>query len=499
MIPLLAGDLRPRPPTSRTRLFSRVALFDIAWAGISPLLAFLVRDGTINRLDLVTIYCAIALVVSLVAFQWFKISAPIAGFFSVHDASKIAQACLVSVALTTVVLFTFTRLEDAPRSIPIIHLLVLAGGLFFQRALYRIAAIPYAARRARSVHGRAENILIVEASRLAWFFSKMVEEFSAGDVRIVAILDERSELHHRSLNGYSIIGAPAQLAKIIDEYATHGVEIHKVVMATHPDSLRPFLWEDIQRTCAARHVGIEWLYDRFLILPQGPTQVGDLAPAYEQTRWIGSGPYWAIKRLLDVAIAAFAMIIAAPLALAVALLVFIDVGHPIVFWQQRIGHRGRSLHVYKFRTMRANFDRHGRRIAESGRTSPLGRLLRRNRLDEIPQLFNILTGGMSLVGPRPLLPVDQPKNVSVRLQVRPGLTGLAQINGGKLLSPEEKDALDEWYVQHASLWLDAKIIVRTFIVIMRGDRRNEPEISAALAERSLRAEPTTRPAVQPST
>jgi lipopolysaccharide/colanic/teichoic acid biosynthesis glycosyltransferase len=169
----------------------------------------------------------------------------------------------------------------------------------------------------------------------------------------------------------------------------------------------------------------------------------------------------------------------------VAVLVLIDVGVPIVFWQQRIGYRGRPLRVYKFRTMRSPFDRSGQPIPEANRLSLLGRLLRWNHLDEIPQLFNILLGSMSLVGPRPLLPVDQPKDIRLRHQVRPGLTGLAQINGGTSLSADEKSALDEWYIERASLFLDTKIILRTIWVMIRGNPRNHAEISVALAERRM--------------
>jgi hypothetical protein len=155
----------------------------------------------------------------------------------------------------------------------------------------------------------------------------------------------------------------------------------------------------------------------------------------------------------------------------------------VVFWQQRVGRLGRALHVYKFRTMKAPFDKVGAPIPEDRRLSSLGRFLRATRLDEIPQLCNIFTGGMSIVGPRPLLPVDQPKGFSVRLQVSPGLTGLAQICGGKNITVEEKDALDELYVKHNSLLLELKIMFLTAWVMVRGDRRNESLIAAALAEK----------------
>ena len=130
------------------------------------------------------------------------------------------------------------------------------------------------------------------------------------------------------------------------------------------------------------------------------------------------------------------------------------------------------------------YDRQGNAVADS-RTSRLGIFLRKIRVDEIPQLLNILSGHMSLIGPRPLLPIDQPENIGVRLQVRPGLTGLAQIHGGKLLTPEEKDVLDDWYIRHASFRLDLYILARTVWVILGGDRRNEQAIRTAQQDRHI--------------
>src|ERR1043165_7653963 len=126
-------------PSSRMRLFSRLSPFDCFWAGVSPILAFLIRDGAINRIDIVIIYCATALAASLIAFQWFKISSPISEFFSFHDAFTVAKACLTTTALTAVVLFVFTRLDEAPRSVPVIHFLLLGGGLIAVRALARLS------------------------------------------------------------------------------------------------------------------------------------------------------------------------------------------------------------------------------------------------------------------------------------------------------------------------------------------------------------------------
>ena len=129
MLPLIANDLRAKLPSSRARIFSRIAPFDVVWAGASPVLAFLIRDGAIVHFDAVVRYGCVAVVISFIVFQWFKISSPLPNFFSMRDAITVAAACLTAVALTTVILFIFTRLDEAPRSIPIMHFLILGFGL----------------------------------------------------------------------------------------------------------------------------------------------------------------------------------------------------------------------------------------------------------------------------------------------------------------------------------------------------------------------------------
>jgi lipopolysaccharide/colanic/teichoic acid biosynthesis glycosyltransferase len=156
-----------------------------------------------------------------------------------------------------------------------------------------------------------------------------------------------------------------------------------------------------------------------------------------------------------------------------------------VFWQQRVGRNGAPLYLYKFRTLQTLFDRQTKERRLAQEPSAIGRFLQTTRLDELPQLWNIISGDMSSVGPRPLLPADQPDDLEVRLMVRPGLTGWAQVCGGKLISADEKNALDAWYIRHASLWLDLKIIIRTiWMLSVTGDRRDEKAISIALLDRS---------------
>jgi lipopolysaccharide/colanic/teichoic acid biosynthesis glycosyltransferase len=160
-----------------------------------------------------------------------------------------------------------------------------------------------------------------------------------------------------------------------------------------------------------------------------------------------------------------------PLWILICFVAFLDVGMPVLFWQQRIGISGRRFLVYKIRTLRPAVDWND--SDERGGRSPsaLGRFLRNTRLDEFPQLLNVLVGDMSLIGPRPLLPRDQPANSTLRLSIRPGITGWAQVHGGASLSAEQKEKLDEVYVRNASLWLDLRIMAMTFRTVVLGDRQ----------------------------
>lgn len=176
------------------------------------------------------------------------------------------------------------------------------------------------------------------------------------------------------------------------------------------------------------------------------------------------------KRTLDLLVAAVALILLSPVILIVALLVLVTMGRPILFRQQRPGLHGRPFAMLKFRTMRED-PALGTGVASDGRRlTRLGRFLRRTSLDELPELWNILKGDMSLVGPRPLLMqyLDRytPQQAR-RHEVKPGLTGWAQVNGRNALSWEEKFALDTWYVDHRSFFLDVRILLLTAWAVIR--------------------------------
>lgn len=175
-----------------------------------------------------------------------------------------------------------------------------------------------------------------------------------------------------------------------------------------------------------------------------------------------------LKRPLDIVGAALLLVIFSPVLVAVALLILAIAGRPIMFRQVRPGLREHPFSMTKFRTMRDAFDAEGNPLPDADRITRLGRFLRRTSLDELPELFNVLSGSMSLVGPRPLLtrylPYYRPEERK-RFTVRPGVTGLAQVRGRNLLSWDERLALDVAYCERVSLWLDATILSETIRVV----------------------------------
>jgi lipopolysaccharide/colanic/teichoic acid biosynthesis glycosyltransferase len=177
-----------------------------------------------------------------------------------------------------------------------------------------------------------------------------------------------------------------------------------------------------------------------------------------------------MKRTFDIVVSLGALVLLAPVLVVLALSVRITLGGPVIFRQRRPGQGGRIFEIWKFRTMTDAQDANGQLRPDSERLAPFGRWLRASSLDELPELWNVLRGDMSLVGPRPLLveylPLYSPEQAR-RHEVRPGLTGWAQVNGRNALTWEEKYRLDVWYVDHRSFRLDLKILAMTVATVFR--------------------------------
>ena len=185
--------------------------------------------------------------------------------------------------------------------------------------------------------------------------------------------------------------------------------------------------------------------------------------------------YHFLKRVFDIIFSLAWLIGFSPLLLVVAILVRIKLGSPVLFIQERPGQDAKPFRMVKFRTMTDDRDEAGNLLPDEVRLTPFGKFLRSTTLDEFPEMWNVLIGDMSVVGPRPLMMRYLPrynKYQARRMEMKPGVTGLAQINGRNAISWDEKFALDISYIDNSSLWLDLKIIVRTFFVVLNRSNIN---------------------------
>lgn len=179
-----------------------------------------------------------------------------------------------------------------------------------------------------------------------------------------------------------------------------------------------------------------------------------------------------IKRIFDIIISGIALLLLSPVFLILAILVRTKLGSPVIFHQERPGYREKIFTLCKFRTMTDECDENGELLPDARRLTPFGSFLRKTSLDELPELWNIFKGDMSLIGPRPLLVGYLPyytERERLRHTVRPGLTGLAQVSGRNFLSWDERLAKDVEYVEHLSFLMDVKVFFQTISVVFRSD------------------------------
>jgi sugar transferase EpsL len=182
------------------------------------------------------------------------------------------------------------------------------------------------------------------------------------------------------------------------------------------------------------------------------------------------GRFDVLKRLFDLIAGLILLVLSAPIMIVLSIVILIRLGQPVFFRQQRPGLQGRPFYLYKFRTMSDALDEHGELLPDQVRMTGLGKMMRKTSLDELPQLVNVVRGELSFVGPRPLLMQYLERyntEQARRHEVKPGITGWAQVNGRNAISWEEKFEFDVWYVDHRSFLLDLKILWLTLIKVVR--------------------------------
>ncbi len=189
-----------------------------------------------------------------------------------------------------------------------------------------------------------------------------------------------------------------------------------------------------------------------------------------------------LKRIIDLLISLLLLLLLSPVMLVLSLLIWIKLGWPVIFTQERPGKGGKIFKLFKFRTMRETRDNSGMILPDAERLTPLGKFLRSFSLDELPEFVNVIKGEMSLVGPRPLLVAYLNRYTpeqARRHEVLPGITGWAQVNGRNAISWEDKFTLDVWYVDHWSFWLDIRILFMTLGKALKRESINAPGSASA--------------------
>lgn len=417
------------------------------------------------------------------------------------DFLRVGIGTSLTVLAATSVTFAYDRLEGLARAIPVLHLILAVALMCASRAAMRLRhGLRSRAQITSTLDApvRAEVVLVLGLNVVAELFLRAVKQFSSDTIHVAGVLGRNDRHRGRFLHGVSILGLPEDLSAVLRRLEIHGVEINRIVVTVSPSELSPTVRETLTAIEDSSSVVIDYFSERLTFdaskaqahsasseedagsgsAPQGPL------PSLREIVDDGllARPYWRLKRASDFVLALVMIIATAPMMAIVAAAVALDVGVPVLFWQERPGVLGRRMRLYKFRTMRSAHDENGRRIPETSRSSVVGRFLRRTRLDELPQLFNILVGEMSFIGPRPLLPVDQSPAHSGRLAVRPGLTGWAQVHGGREVGASDKAAMDLWYIRNASLRNDLIISLKTVRMVIVGETVDAGKIEQAWQE-----------------
>lgn len=309
------------------------------------------------------------------------------------------------------------------------------------------------------------KVLVVGAGKVGHLVAERLEQ--QGHV-VVGFADDGAVA---TGNGWPVLGDRNSVSRLVREH-----RVDQVIVAYAPT------WQErLVEELTASNLGVQVAvvpshYEALLRTPRVSSLGGVAVANLTEPR----GRVWdGAKRVLDIAGAATGLVLTSPLLLVIAGAVRLTSPGPVFYSQERVGKRGRAFRLHKFRTMCENAEATTGPILSPGKTderlTPVGRVLRRTRLDELPQLWNVLRGDMSLVGPRPERPcfvrqfAEQTPLYSLRHEVRPGITGLAQIYGGYLTDARDKLRFDLIYLSHRSLWLDLKILFETARVVLRSE------------------------------
>lgn len=478
----------------------KALIMDLLLIAFATAMALVIRDNlefSWPRQRAMLPYTLITLCSAVAVLTLAGISKTMWRFSGLSEYGRLLWSC-VAIILTTVLLgFATLRLENVPRSLPVIQAILMIAFMVGVRVVMRARRVRRSGTSAAATMPAAqETVLVVGLNAVAELFIQAVAEGDEPKIAIAGVIG-RNERHTGQLfRGYSILGTPEDIWQVLRDLDVHGIVVDRIVVTLPIDRISEATHRVLSEVEDGSRIKVDYFSERLGFarqtasqsesqLTQGETGLLRTRDASIELRELSAASgkiYWKFKRLTDFSLSATLLLALMPIILAVGLLTALGHGFPIVFWQQRPGMNGRPFRVYKFRSLLSAHDEKGHRLPDDLRETWLGRFMRGTRIDELPQLVNIFLGHMSFVGPRPLLPHDQLDQYKSRLFVRPGLTGWAQVNGGKTVSPPDKMALDLWYIKNASLRLDLKIMVMTVKMVVFGERANPDAVEQAWLE-----------------
>ncbi|MEA3493232.1 MAG: undecaprenyl-phosphate glucose phosphotransferase [Candidatus Margulisiibacteriota bacterium] len=455
-------------------------VLDIILINVSLILAYLIRFKTFIFLAPATVpvfeqYFRVLIFVTLIWLAIFKLIGLYEDKKNTALIDEVANVFL-GVSVATLVLFAllfmyrefwFSRLVIA--NVWWISLICLTFSRIFLFSLKRLL---------RSKGIASKNLLILGAGEMGQLLALKVTQDKSLGYRVFGYLDDNPEKQGKEYNGYSVLGG---IDKVVETVKNNKIE--EVIIASTRISINKVL--DVITEC--ERYGVEFkIVPGILELIASRLDVDEIGgvPLLTVSEIQLKGLNAFLKRTTDVSFSFLGILALSPFFLLFALLVKTTSRGPVFFMQERVGLDGKMFKMFKFRSMVQDAEQlfpqleplseaegYLFKMKDDPRITPLGKFMRRWSIDEYPQLFNVLLGQMSLVGPRPPLPREV-KNYSVwhkkRLRVRPGITGLWQVSGRSLLPFEDMVRLDIYYIENWSLWLDLKILLRTALVVFLG-------------------------------
>ena len=446
----------------------------IVIAAAFPVAIALAENFTFREQHIVSAVCGSLLLAVIASLVWrtMRIQQTMWRYASPDELLTVVKALCAIMVLFLASMFFLNLLDNLSRSVLILFWAVSFAGLFFTRIAYCSAVQAYRRRLHRKESNPTYRVLIQANMEEASAAIQSFLRYHGSQADIVGIISDDAE-KGRLLHGIEILGRTHQIGEALASLDVTGRYPQVIVLGAS----QPLSEQVLPDALAINKITIINVTD----IATYRTDVGsdaaviDLAPPAFEDKLYGRA-----KRFIDLAVASLALFFLAPLLLIISSAIYLLDGAPVLFVQLRAGKGLHQFHLLKFRTMRPPTDKSGRALTEDERVTWLGSVLRATRADELPQLWNVLKGEMSLVGPRPLLSRDMPKEIGTlaeRYCIRPGITGWAQVNGGKQIGNDAKIPLDIYYIRNMSFEFDLRIMLMTIGMLINGEKITQEAIN----------------------